>query len=101
MLIELARILEASCRSGDYVFRWGGEEFLLLLPQTSADMALSIAEHVRQAVTDINIPDLPGFTVSIGVARHLPDESLDALFKRVDEALYLAKNNGRNRVLAA
>lgn len=101
VLVELARMLEANCRSGDYVFRWGGEEFLLLLPHTTTDMALNVAERVRLAVASINIADLPGFTVSIGVAHHLPDESMDALFKRVDEALYLAKNNGRNRVLAA
>lgn len=101
VLIALARTLEATCRSGDHVFRWGGEEFLLLLPHTSIDAALEVAEAVRQAVASITMPGLPGFTVSIGVARHLPNESLDTLFKRVDEALYRAKNNGRNQVLAA
>ncbi|SEL02742.1 PAS domain S-box-containing protein/diguanylate cyclase (GGDEF) domain-containing protein [Kosakonia sacchari] len=101
VLIELARTLEANSRSGDYVFRWGGEEFLLLLPHTRIDTALDVAEAIRQAVVNIATPGLPGFTVSIGVARHLQNESLDALFRRVDEALYRAKNNGRNQVLAA
>ncbi|WP_343711073.1 sensor domain-containing diguanylate cyclase [Kosakonia radicincitans] len=101
VLIELARTLEANSRSGDYVFRWGGEEFLLLLPHTRIDTALEVAEAIRLAVVNIATPGLPDFTVSIGVARHLQNESLDALFRRVDEALYRAKNNGRNQVLAA
>ncbi|MGY5956946.1 sensor domain-containing diguanylate cyclase [Kosakonia sp. BK9b] len=101
VLIELARTLESGSRSGDYVFRWGGEEFLLLLPHTTLEAALEIAERVRLAVASISMSGLPGITVSIGVARHMQNESLDALFKRVDEALYRAKNNGRNQVLAA
>jgi GGDEF domain-containing protein len=54
-----------------------------------------------RGVTRITIPGLPRFTVSIGVARHEPEESIDELFKRVDDALYRAKNDGRNKVLAA
>ena len=83
------------------MFRWGGEEFVILLPRTSLETALKIAESVRAAVAHITLPGLPRFTVSIGVARHDPEESIDALFKRVDDALYRAKNDGRNKVLAA
>lgn len=101
VLIQLSRTLEQQSRTGDFVFRWGGEEFLLLLPQTSLDTALSVAEDIRLTLENLTIADLPAFTVSIGVARHQPDESLDTLFKRVDEALYRAKNDGRNKVLAA
>ena len=101
VLIQLSRTLEQHCRRGDYVFRWGGEEFLLLLPHTTEEIAIGVAEQLREAVASISIPQLPGFTVSIGVARHLAGESLDELFKRVDEALYRAKNSGRNKVLAA
>ncbi|GFM11182.1 sensor domain-containing diguanylate cyclase [Enterobacter sp. M4-VN] len=101
VLIALSRTLEACSRQDDLVFRWGGEEFVILLPRTSLDTALKIAESVRAAVTRITIPGLPRFTVSIGVARHEPEESIDELFKRVDDALYRAKNDGRNKVLAA
>jgi diguanylate cyclase (GGDEF)-like protein/PAS domain S-box-containing protein len=101
VLIQLSRTLEQQTRKGDYVFRWGGEEFLLLLPQTSLDEALNVAENIRITLANLTLPDFPHFTVSIGVARHQPDESLDALFKRVDDALYRAKNDGRNKVLAA
>ena len=101
VLIALSRMLEACSRENDMVFRWGGEEFVILLPHTSLDTALQIAESIRAAVARITIPGLPRFTVSIGVARHNPGETIDELFKRVDDALYRAKNDGRNKVLAA
>lgn len=101
VLISLSRMLEDCSRKDDYVFRWGGEEFLILLPRTTLEHALQIAETLRAAVAQITIPGLPRFTVSIGVARHNQGESIDDLFKRVDDALYRAKNDGRNKVLAA
>lgn len=101
VLISLSRMLEDCSRKDDYVFRWGGEEFLILLPLTTLEHALQIAETLRAAVAQITIPGLPRFTVSIGVARHNQGESIDDLFKRVDDALYRAKNDGRNKVLAA
>ena len=96
-----ARTLESCARKGDLVFRWGGEEFVLLLPRTPLDTALSLAETIRVSVAKVSISGLPRFTVSIGVAHHEGNESIDELFKRVDDALYRAKNDGRNRVLAA
>lgn len=101
VLIQLARLLESSGRNSDFIFRWGGEEFVLLLPRTPLDTAITLAEKIRDNVTKLSHPELPAFTVSIGVARHQSDETMDALFRRVDEALYQAKNSGRNRVLAA
>ncbi len=101
VLISLSRTLEACSRKDDFVFRWGGEEFVLLLPRTTLENAMQIAETIRVAVAHITIPGLPRFTVSIGVARHNQGESIDDLFKRVDDALYRAKNDGRNKVLAA
>lgn len=101
VLCELARNLESFVRKGDLVFRWGGEEFVLLLPHTPLETALALAEDIRASVAKISLPGLPRFTVSIGVAHHEPNESIDDLFKRVDSALYRAKHEGRNRVLAA
>ena len=74
---------------------------MILLPRTPLDTAMQVAETIRAAVARIAIPGLPRFTVSIGVARHNAEESIDELFKRVDDALYRAKNDGRNKVLAA
>lgn len=59
--------------------RWGGEEFVILLPRTQLDVAMQVAETIRAAVARIAIPGLPRFTVSIGVARHNPDECIDEL----------------------
>ncbi len=101
VLCALARTLESCARKDDLIFRWGGEEFVLLLPRTSLDVAINLAEVIRATVARVTLPGLPRFTVSIGVARHEANESIDELFKRVDDALYKAKNEGRNRVLAA
>ncbi len=100
VLCSLAHTLESCARKGDLVFRWG-EEFVLLLPRTPLDTALSLAETIRLSVAKVSISGLPRFTVSIGVAHHEGNENIDELFKRVDDALYRAKNDGRNRVLAA
>jgi diguanylate cyclase (GGDEF)-like protein/PAS domain S-box-containing protein len=78
VLIALSRMLESCSRKDDFVFRWGGEEFVLLLPRTSLEAALQLAEAIRVAIAHITIPGLPRFTVSIGVARHNPDENIDA-----------------------
>ncbi|MCQ7059102.1 sensor domain-containing diguanylate cyclase [Escherichia coli] len=101
VLCALARTLESCARKDDLIFRWGGEEFVLLLPRTTLDVAINLAEVIRATVARVTLPGLPRFTVSIGVARHEANESIDELFKRVDDALYKAKNEGRNRVLAA
>ncbi|WP_312210117.1 sensor domain-containing diguanylate cyclase [Pseudescherichia sp.] len=99
VLIYLAQAL--SDWSQHIVFRWDGDEFLLLLPDTALAAALTAAEDLRAEVEKMAIPDIPPLTVSVGVAQYLAEESLDSLFKRVDEALYQAKNRGRNSVFAA
>ncbi|WP_146753402.1 diguanylate cyclase domain-containing protein, partial [Shigella flexneri] len=72
---------ESCARKGDLVFRWGGEEFVLLLPRTPLDTALSLAETIRVSVAKVSISGLPRFTVSIGVAHHEGNESIDELFE--------------------
>ncbi|SNY59178.1 sensor domain-containing diguanylate cyclase [Enterobacter sp. CC120223-11] len=101
VLVQLSRILETCSRAGDFIFRWGGEEFVLMLPHTPLESAVELAERIRDSVTKLNHEGLPGFTVSVGVARHQAGETIDEIFKRVDKALYQAKNDGRNKVLAA
>jgi diguanylate cyclase (GGDEF)-like protein/PAS domain S-box-containing protein len=101
VLIQLARTLENCSRKDDSIYRWGGEEFVLLLPRTSLETAVAIAEAIRCTVMELARAGLPDVTVSIGVARHQPGETVDQLFRRVDTALYQAKNGGRNKVLAA
>ncbi len=99
-LVMLARTLETGIRESDTVFRWGGEEFLILLPLTGLEGALHVAETLRTAVERFVRPDLPSVTVSVGVVQYETGEDFTSLFKRVDDALYRAKTSGRNQVQA-
>lgn len=100
-LVMLARTLETGIRETDTVFRWGGEEFLILLPLTGLEGAMHVAESLRKTVEERVSPDLPALTVSVGVAQYETGEDFTRLFKRVDDALYQAKTSGRNQVKAA
>ncbi|QID19833.1 diguanylate cyclase [Nitrogeniibacter mangrovi] len=97
----LAHTLETRVRKADTVCRWGGEEFVILLPDTPLECAHHLAEALRETIEQTTHPMLPKLTVSIGVAQHEGDEETNALFRRADQALYRAKAAGRNRVVAA
>jgi len=100
-LRAVARALQQGIRSGDAVYRYGGEEFLVLLPEQTLDTAVLAAERLRAAVEALAIPHPAGgvVTVSAGVAG-LDDPSYepDQVFELADQALYRAKEGGRNRV---
>jgi diguanylate cyclase (GGDEF)-like protein len=100
VLAAVGTVLKAHTRASDFVGRYGGEEFIVLLPDTDREGALTSAEKLREAITKITVPgvELP-ITASLGVAM-LPQDAADAatLIRRADRALYTAKNNGRNRV---
>jgi diguanylate cyclase (GGDEF)-like protein len=99
VLAAAAVALQSAVRDSDFVGRYGGEEFLLLLPETDKQAALEVAEKVRKAITTIHTPNLNQITASIGVAV-IPDDAGDAptLIRTADRALYSAKKNGRDRV---
>lgn len=100
----LSQLIRTSSRDADILCRSGGEEFLILLPETSLDVALSIAERLRQRVQESTIPVVGNITISLGVALWEPGVSnmpIDRTFKLADEALYQAKQEGRNRVVSA
>jgi len=102
-----SRCLHDQVRAGDVVARYGGEEFVVLLPFTTYDVAISLAERLRQRVEALALPE-PEFpkgcrvTASIGVAT-FPEQGLDGdeLLASADKALYGAKGGGRNRVVGA
>ena len=94
LLTRLAEVLLKELRDTDYVFRYGGEEFLVLLPNTELLMAHAAAERLRAAVERE-----VGVTISLGVAVFLDSmQGKESLVKAADAALYRAKNGGRNRV---
>jgi len=107
VLRDVAELLLAGARGSDFVGRFGGEEFLVVLPDTDDDGAAAFAERIRERVEAHRFPDREGdpslrMTTSIGVATFPAAliESVEDLFARADAALYRAKADGRNRVRA-
>ena len=98
MLVELAQIFRDSIRCRDIVGRWGGEEFLFILPETDAAGAMVVAQKIRQAVDERRFGRPKRITVSLGVATYHGDAAVDIIVSRADEALYEAKRKGRNSV---
>lgn len=103
VLTTLAHALKTQSRGNDLLARFGGEEFVMLLPEADTEKALACAERVRHAVATQSIEASPGeylkLTVSIGVASvNLASDSIESALNRADDALYEAKNNGRDRV---
>ena len=96
-IVDFATRATLQLRCYDLLSRYGGEEFLLVLPGTEASMATRVAERVRASIAT-EPGDGPNYTVSIGVASYVEGMTLSALVSAADQALYQAKNNGRNRV---
>jgi diguanylate cyclase (GGDEF)-like protein len=103
VLREVAHALVGALRQFDVAARWGGEEFLLVLPGTDAAGATRVAERLRAAVASRAVPTAGGavlrVTASFGVASHPPAASREELVATADEALYEAKRTGKNRVV--
>jgi diguanylate cyclase (GGDEF)-like protein len=103
-LCAVANILGSMKRSYDHAGRWGGEEFLVLLPECSKEDLLIIAERIRAAVSVLRIEtgtQVVKFTVSIGAYHPDMPQTMDAMLQQVDKALYAAKEGGRNRVASS
>ena len=105
VLREFAVRLATNVRAIDLPCRYGGEEFIVVMPGTSLEDAVMIAERIRRDVATAPFRIMDGeehltITVSIGVAASLPGDTPDALIKRADEGVYEAKGGGRNKVIA-
>ena len=98
---QVAEYLRRMSRASDVVARIGGEEYLLILPDTELEPAKILAERIREAICErpfvVGNQRIP-VTVSLGVARALGESNLDALSQEADRAMYQAKQGGRNRV---
>jgi diguanylate cyclase (GGDEF)-like protein len=99
---RLGEILRRATRNEDRAFRYGGEEFLLLLPDVDLTAAIAVAERVRAAVGEDSASGVPPFSISGGVALGDPADGRDPqpVLRRADAALYVAKRSGRNRIVA-
>lgn len=98
VLVMTTRVVSEQLRGSDAFGRWGGEEFLIVAPETDLEAAGQMAERLRVVIAAQTILPNEPVTASFGVARHKPGESLAALIQRADAALYRAKASGRDRV---
>ena len=98
VLKAFTRVVSDNIRKTDVVARWGGEEFALLLPETSIMIAVSTAEKLRKETEQFDFPHVGHITASFGVTQYIEGDTEASLINRADDALYKAKKNGRNRV---
>ena len=102
VLKNLAQIMVLSTRSMDTCSRYGGDEFVIILPDSSQEIAASISERIQKKIAEMQVPvsdhESFGITVSIGIAEWQPGMSVRALTEYADQAMYLSKNNGKNQV---
>lgn len=100
-LVQLSRFALKLIRSSDLLARWGGEEFLILMPGSDGAMAFEAADKLRDAIAKQIFDEVGSVTCSFGVAQYVPGETSDEFIARADTALYRAKDGGRNLVKLA
>lgn len=98
ILVELSELITKNIKTSDVFARWGGEEFVILLPNTDLDGSLRFSEKLRRIVANNNFVQVGTLTASFGVGQLEEYEDKLTFFEKVDKALYVAKHNGRNRV---
>ncbi|WP_373036512.1 diguanylate cyclase [Sulfurimonas sp.] len=99
VLVDIAKIIKSVTRANDIAARWGGEEFMVTLQSTDAAIASILAEKLRVAVEEYTFAIVGRLTISLGVTEYRHNESEESFIKRVDKALYEAKEKGRNQVV--
>lgn len=98
VLKEVVNVLKENMRNTDFLGRWGGEEFLIVCPETNLSSVYVVAEKLRQKIEEFNFSIVKHKTASFGVACLTPEDDEENLIRKADESMYFAKNNGRNRV---
>lgn len=98
VLKQISQLISSHIRKSDYLVRWGGEEFLIITPETSFENALILAEHLRVLVSKTDFEKIGSLTISLSVAQKLEEESTEDFLKKIDDLLYESKRNGRNMI---
>jgi two-component system cell cycle response regulator len=102
VLVRFSRVIQSCLRANDSAYRYGGEEFTVILPETTAEEAKTVAQRIRASLEEVVFnprPDVEVFkTISIGLTEYFLKEELTRFIKRADEAMYRSKQKGRNRV---
>ncbi|MBQ5414002.1 MAG: GGDEF domain-containing protein, partial [Schwartzia sp.] len=99
VLKDIAKVFEKNIRPTDSVGRWGGEEFLIILPGACLKAAKSIAERIQNAAKKAPpLPDGRTVTLSVGIAEFPSDGNFQSFYRHLDDALYHSKNNGKNQI---
>lgn len=98
VLIKVASTAKDCIRRQDSIGRWGGEEFMILLPESKKSEAIEIAEKIRHKIETLSWEQIKQVTISLGVAKLREDDDLQSFYKRVDNRLYYAKQHGKNQI---
>lgn len=97
-LKSIAKVLLSTSRKTDTIGRWGGEEFLIVVPNTTKKSILAFAENIRETIEKTDFEDVKKVTISAGISIYKNQESSENLISRCDKALYMSKKHGRNQV---
>ncbi len=100
VLTGISMLVTTMIREMDLFARWGGEEFVLLLPQTEREHAAVLADRIRARIAEHQFPGIGRVTCSFGVTEYIPEDSVESIFIRVDGLMYRAKSQGKNRVVS-
>lgn len=102
VIVKVTAVVGSIIRKSDVLARWGGEEFVVICPETDSDGALTLAEKIRKTVEETEIiirnGEKVGVTVSVGVANFIPNGTKEGVIKKANLAMHYAKNSGRNRI---
>jgi|GEM_PF-1183463 len=99
VLLEVTRMVQKLLRTNDFFARWGGDEFVILLPNTDMSGAETVGQKIESGIRQLNLGPEISLTASIGIAERVIHEFYDSWFARVDRALYDAKENGKNQIV--
>lgn len=98
VLKGVSSLVNNNIRKTDTLARWGGEEFVILMPNTTLENAILVAENLRVLIEQTSMPPVVKLTCSFGLTQYVDEDDIGCFVKRADEALYTAKQTGRNRV---